>query len=157
MGKIERKANLRALFVVAIVVILAISLIACNTTRDDKPVAPTAISIQGRPSQDALEVGAAPVVLTYAVTPADASGYEIEWSVSDENVATILQNGQDSFLLTVTEAAPTINDLLGDLILQGVYNENAPEVERVPLDPDYVKLITRRESLMLLRSCAAES
>lgn len=170
MGKIERKVNLRALFVVAIVVILAISLIACNTTRDDNPVAPTAISIQGRPNSDALEVGAAPVALTYAVTPADASGYEIEWSVSDENVATISQNGtltavsagqttvfvkikgtniQDSFLLTVTEAAPTINDLLGDLILQGVYNENVPEVERVPLDPDYVKLITRRESLML--------
>ena len=104
------------------------------------------------------------------MTPSDASGFEVEWSVEDENVATISQNGtltavsqgetavsvkiknkniQDSFVLTVTAKEPTINDLLGDLILRGVYNENAPEIERVPLDPDYVKLVTRRESLML--------
>lgn len=170
MRRTKRNANLRALLVVAMVVILAFSLIACDKTGDEQSVNPTSISIEGKPAGNTLEEGASPVALSYVVTPSDASGFEVEWSVEDENVATISQNGtltavsqgetavsvkikntniQDSFVLTVTAKEPTINDLLGDLILRGVYNENAPEIERVPLDPDYVKLVTRRESLML--------
>lgn len=171
----KQHMNISALLIIILVSMLVVALSACNLNKGNNnnptPIFnPTSISIGGKPSNNQMEVGQSPVLLNYEVSPSNASGFSVSWSVSNGNVASISSNGlltpisvgetvvsvsipntdiADSFVLSVIKPEPTINDLLSDLILNGVYNENTPEVERIPLDPDYIKLITRRESLMI--------
>ena len=152
-------------------VILVCILVACNKPNDDStPTNPTSISITNKPTDNSLTVGSPAITLMYVINPENATISGVRWSVNDSSVALITSQGvltavapgttvvsvtidnteiKDSFRLTVINPEPTVNELLSDLILGGVYNENTPELPRVPLDPDYVKLVTRRESLLI--------
>ncbi|MEG2158556.1 MAG: Ig-like domain-containing protein, partial [Clostridia bacterium] len=163
----SKKSVFSKIILIVLVFASILSLVSCVTNTENEP---TSISITNKPTNSTMLVGDMSITLGVTIEPSEVKNALVIWTSSDKSVATVTDTGilmplsmgtstitakikdsalSDSFVLTVSVNAPNVNDLLNDLILSGVWSKDTPEVGREPLDPDYIKLLTRKEPLLV--------
>lgn len=83
----------KSIIVIAVCFLLSLSMFMIACDKDPQAIAAESIAITNKPADNKLTTGGT-VTLSYTVTPADAEGYEIEWSSSDTAKATVDQSGK---------------------------------------------------------------